>query len=131
MEIQIILLNFIYAVIGALLTIGFMLIGYWVFDKITHFNTSEQLAQGNVAVGIVDVKVDECSTGALGVGVELGRPGGRRREAAKGGRAHGAVLPVRNRIAQPAPRVVSAPHLARESREASCHCTHTQLRQRS
>ena len=28
MEIQIILLNFIYAVIGALLTIGFMLIGY-------------------------------------------------------------------------------------------------------
>ena len=53
MEIQIIVLNFIYAVIGALLTIGFMLIGYRLFDRITHFNTSDQLAQGNVAVGIV------------------------------------------------------------------------------
>ena len=53
MELQIILLNFFYAVIGALLTIGFMLIGYRLFDKITHFNTSEQLAQSNVAVGIV------------------------------------------------------------------------------
>jgi uncharacterized membrane protein YjfL (UPF0719 family) len=66
MEIQIILLNFIYAVIGALLTIGFMLIGYWVFDKITHFNTSEQLAQGNVAVGIVIGSI------FIGLGIAIG-----------------------------------------------------------
>jgi len=66
MEIQIILLNFIYAVIGALLTIGFMLIGYWLFDKITHFNTSEQLAQSNVAVGIVVGSI------FIGLGIAIG-----------------------------------------------------------
>ncbi len=66
MEIQIILLNFIYAVIGALLTIGFMLIGYWLFDKVTHFNTSEQLAQGNVAVGIVVGSI------FIGLGIAIG-----------------------------------------------------------
>ena len=66
MEIQIILLNFLYAVIGALLTIGFMLIGYRLFDKITHFNTSEQLAQSNVAVGIVVGSI------FIGLGIAIG-----------------------------------------------------------
>ena len=66
MEIQIIMLNFTYAVIGALLTIGFMLIGYWLFDKITHFNTSEQLAQSNVAVGIVVGSI------FIGLGIAIG-----------------------------------------------------------
>jgi uncharacterized membrane protein YjfL (UPF0719 family) len=66
MEIQIILLNFIYAVIGALLTIGFMLIGYRLFDKITHFNTSEQLSRGNVAVGIVVGSI------FIGLGIAIG-----------------------------------------------------------
>ncbi|CAB1084133.1 hypothetical protein D1AOALGA4SA_11666 [Olavius algarvensis Delta 1 endosymbiont] len=66
MEIQIILLNFSYAVIGALLTIGFMLIGYRLFDKITHFNTSEQLAQSNVAVGIVVGSI------FIGLGIAIG-----------------------------------------------------------
>jgi uncharacterized membrane protein YjfL (UPF0719 family) len=66
MEIQIILLNFIYAIIGALLTIGFMLIGYRLFDKITHFNTSEQLAQSNVAVGIVVGSI------FIGLGIAIG-----------------------------------------------------------
>jgi len=66
MEFQVILLNVVYAVIGALLTIGFMLVGYWLFDKITHFNTSEQLAQGNVAVGIVVGSI------FIGLGVAIG-----------------------------------------------------------
>ncbi len=66
MELQIILLNFIYAIIGALLTISFMLIGYRLFDKITHFNTSEQLAQSNVAVGIVVGSI------FIGLGVAIG-----------------------------------------------------------
>lgn len=66
MEIKIILLNFSYAVIGALLTIGFMLIGYRLFDKITHFNTSEQLAQSNVAVGIVVGSI------FIGLGIAIG-----------------------------------------------------------
>ena len=66
MELQIILLNFIYAIIGALLTIGFMLIGYRLFDKITHFNTSEQLEQSNVAVGIVVGSI------FIGLGIAIG-----------------------------------------------------------
>jgi uncharacterized membrane protein YjfL (UPF0719 family) len=66
MEFQIILLNFIYAIIGAFLTISFMLIGYRLFDKITHFNTSEQLAQSNVAVGIVVGSI------FIGLGIAIG-----------------------------------------------------------
>ena len=40
MELKIIVLNFVYAIIGALLTIAFMVIGYHIFDKLTPFNTS-------------------------------------------------------------------------------------------
>jgi uncharacterized membrane protein YjfL (UPF0719 family) len=53
MEWTITLLNFVYAVFGAMLTIVFMVIGYIVFDKLTPFDTSRQLAEKNVAVGIV------------------------------------------------------------------------------
>jgi len=53
MEVSITLLNLGYAIAGALLTIGFMMIGYKIFDRMTPFNTSKQLAEKNVAVGIV------------------------------------------------------------------------------
>jgi len=53
MEISIAVLNFVYAVAGALLTLLFMVIGYKLFDKMTPFDTSQQLAEKNVAVGIV------------------------------------------------------------------------------
>jgi len=53
MEISIVLSNFIYAFLGALLTILFMLLGYKILDWITPFNTSKQLGEGNIAVGIV------------------------------------------------------------------------------
>ena len=53
MEISITLMNFGYAIVGAFLTLIFMAIGYKVFDKMTPFNTSKQLAERNVAVGIV------------------------------------------------------------------------------
>ncbi|UCG13657.1 MAG: DUF350 domain-containing protein [Deltaproteobacteria bacterium] len=53
MEFAITMLNFTYAVAGALLALFFMLIGYKLFDKITPFNTSKELADGNVAVGLV------------------------------------------------------------------------------
>ena len=53
MEISIAVLNFVYAVAGALLTLVFMVIGYKLFDKMTPFDTSQQLAEKNVAVGIV------------------------------------------------------------------------------
>ena len=66
MEISIILLNFFYAVLGAVLTIAFMLIGYKIFDKLTPFDTSKQLAENNVAVGIVVGSI------FVGLGVAVG-----------------------------------------------------------
>jgi uncharacterized membrane protein YjfL (UPF0719 family) len=53
MEISITLLNFGYAIVGAILTLLFMVLGYKIFDKMTPFDTSKQLAEKNVAVGIV------------------------------------------------------------------------------
>ena len=53
MDFTIVLLNFGYAIVGALVTLGFMIMGYKAFDQITAFNTHDQLAKGNVAVGIV------------------------------------------------------------------------------
>lgn len=53
MELSITLLNFCYAILGAVLTLIFMAIGYKIFDKMTPFDTSKQLAEKNIAVGIV------------------------------------------------------------------------------
>lgn len=53
METGIIVMNFLYAFVGVILTLVFMLIGFKLFDKITPFDTSKQLADNNVAVGIV------------------------------------------------------------------------------
>ena len=53
MEISIAILNFLYAIFGALLTLGFMVIGYKLFDKMTPFDTSRELEAKNIAVGIV------------------------------------------------------------------------------
>jgi len=54
MELSITLLNFGYAIVGAILTLLFMMLGYKIFDKMTPFETSKQLAEKNVAVGIVN-----------------------------------------------------------------------------
>jgi uncharacterized membrane protein YjfL (UPF0719 family) len=53
MELKIIALNLGYTVVGAVLAIVFMVVGYKVFDSITPFSTSEQLAEKNMAVGVV------------------------------------------------------------------------------
>lgn len=53
MELTIVVLNLVYAVVGAALALVFMLIGFKVFDRITPFDTSRQLAADNTAVGIV------------------------------------------------------------------------------
>ena len=53
MEIAIVVSNFIYAIFGALLTISLMVLGYKILDWITPFDTSKQLGDGNVAIGIV------------------------------------------------------------------------------
>ncbi len=53
MEIEIVVANFSYAVLGALVTIVLMMFGYKVLDWLTPFDTSKQLGKNNVAVGIV------------------------------------------------------------------------------
>jgi uncharacterized membrane protein YjfL (UPF0719 family) len=52
-ELTITLVNLLYAIAGAVLTLCFMAIGYKLFDKMTPFDTSKQLAEKNIAVGIV------------------------------------------------------------------------------
>jgi len=66
MELSITLLNIGYAVTGALLTMGFMVLGYRIFDRITPFDTSKQLAEKNVAVGIVVGSI------FIGMGIAVG-----------------------------------------------------------
>ena len=66
MELSITLLNFCYAIFGAILTLLFMGIGYRIFDKMTPFDTSKQLAEKNIAVGIVVGAV------FIGLGIAVG-----------------------------------------------------------
>lgn len=67
MEFSITLLNFVYAVVGAILTLAFMMIGYKIFDKMTPFNTSKELAEKNIAVGIVVGSI------FIGLGIAVGQ----------------------------------------------------------
>ncbi len=53
MELAIVAANFVYAILGALLTIFLMVLGYKILDWITPFDTSKQLGEGNVAIGVV------------------------------------------------------------------------------
>ena len=53
MDIEIIVANFTYSILGALVTIVLMMAGYKVLDWLTPFDTSQQLGENNVAVGIV------------------------------------------------------------------------------
>jgi len=65
-ELPIALLNFCYAIAGALLTLLFMVVGYKVFDRMTPFKTSAELAERNIAVGIVVGSV------FIGLGIAIG-----------------------------------------------------------
>jgi uncharacterized membrane protein YjfL (UPF0719 family) len=53
MEIAIVVSNFIYAILGVSFTILFMVLGYKILDWITPFDTSKQLGEGNIAIGMV------------------------------------------------------------------------------
>ena len=53
MEAGIIIANFLYAIFGVIITLIFMAIGFKLFDKMTPFDTSKQLEDNNIAVGIV------------------------------------------------------------------------------
>jgi len=66
MQFTVIIINFVYAIIGGILTIAFMWFGYKLFDRLTHFDTAEELSKGNIAVGLVVLGI------FLGVGIAIG-----------------------------------------------------------
>ena len=60
------ILNFIYVILGGLLTLLFMKLGCSMFNKIVTFNISEELGKGNVAVGLMVMGL------FIGIGIALG-----------------------------------------------------------
>jgi uncharacterized membrane protein YjfL (UPF0719 family) len=61
-----IVLNFLYAVVGGLLTLFFMWLGCKMFSHIVSFNIADELAKGNLAVGVMIMGI------FVGIGVALG-----------------------------------------------------------
>jgi hypothetical protein len=61
-----IVLNFVYAVLGGLLTLFFMWLGCKVFSHIVSFSIPDQLAQGNQAVGQMIMGI------FIGIGMAMG-----------------------------------------------------------
>ena len=53
MPLKVILYNLVYAVVGVIIGIGFAILSYKLFDKVTHFSFAKELEKGNLAVGIV------------------------------------------------------------------------------
>jgi uncharacterized membrane protein YjfL (UPF0719 family) len=66
MEPGILIANFVYAVFGVILTLIFMLLGFKLFDRLTPFDTSKQLSDNNIAVGIVVGSI------FIGLGIAVG-----------------------------------------------------------
>jgi uncharacterized membrane protein YjfL (UPF0719 family) len=66
MEITLTLINLAYALIGAILALFFMMVGYKLFDRMTPFETSKELGSGNIAVGIVIGSI------FVGLGIAIG-----------------------------------------------------------
>jgi len=62
-----ILMNFIYAAIGGLMTLAFMWLGCALFNKIVcNFDIGEELSKGNQAVGMMVMGM------FIGIGVGIG-----------------------------------------------------------
>jgi uncharacterized membrane protein YjfL (UPF0719 family) len=61
-----IVLNFLYVVLGGILTLVFMKLGCSMFNKLVNFNISDELGKGNIAVGLMVMGL------FIGVGIALG-----------------------------------------------------------
>jgi len=66
LDIPPIILNFVYVILGGMLTLGFMKVGCSMFNKIVTFNISDELGKGNIAVGLMVMGL------FIGIGVALG-----------------------------------------------------------
>jgi len=61
-----IFLNFLYAFIGGVMTLFFMWLGCKVFSHIVNFSIPDELAKGNLAVGVMIMGI------FIGIGTALG-----------------------------------------------------------
>ncbi|RMD70167.1 MAG: DUF350 domain-containing protein [Gammaproteobacteria bacterium] len=61
-----VLLNFIYAALGGFMTLFFMWMGCKLFNRTVSFNISQELADGNMAVGLMVMGL------FIGVGIATG-----------------------------------------------------------
>ena len=61
-----VVLNFLYVILGGILTLLFMKLGCSMFNKIVSFNISDELGKGNIAVGLMVMGL------FIGVGIALG-----------------------------------------------------------
>ena len=61
-----ILLNFLYVILGGVLTLVFMKLGCKMFNSALSFNISDELGKGNVAVGLMVMGL------FIGIGTALG-----------------------------------------------------------
>lgn len=61
-----ILLNFVYAALGGMLTLLFMWLGCKLFNSVVSFNIGDELANGNIAVGLMIMGI------FIGIGIALG-----------------------------------------------------------
>ncbi|HUV59054.1 MAG TPA: DUF350 domain-containing protein [Desulfatiglandales bacterium] len=66
MQLTAMIVNLFYSIIGGFLTLLFMYFGYKWFDKFTKFDTSNELAKDNKAVGLVVMGI------FIGIGVAVG-----------------------------------------------------------
>ena len=66
MDVPPIILNFVYVILGGFLTLIFMKIGCSLFNRMVSFNISDELAKGNVAVGLMVMGL------FIGIGIALG-----------------------------------------------------------
>ena len=61
-----IVLNFVYAIFGGILTLFFMWLGCKMFNRVVHFSIAEELHKGNLAVGLMVMGI------FIGIGTALG-----------------------------------------------------------
>jgi len=61
-----IILNFLYVILGGLLTLFFMKFSCTMLNRMVNFNISDELGKGNVAVGLMVMGI------FIGVGISLG-----------------------------------------------------------
>lgn len=67
-----IVLNFLYAIMGGVLTIIFMWLGCKIFNHLVTFDISEELGKGNTAVGLMIVGIFIGMGTAMGLVIGLG-----------------------------------------------------------